>query len=173
MGRVATLDKLEGDVTLEARVDEPGGGMDEEAETAQGRLSLETGHHVVAQLDSLQGGSQDEFPGVEHERLLLTYLDQLGEVGLRVARVDLAVPVVDEHPEPVTHPQVDRGRLDIRRLVRVDLDKTRFDGLAYGTVREDHCGAGEGNRTLAPSLGSSCSTIELHPRSTPDYKHGQ
>ena len=24
-------------------------------------------------------------------------------------------------------------------------------------------GAGEGNRTLAPSLGSSCSTIELHP----------
>ena len=25
-------------------------------------------------------------------------------------------------------------------------------------------GAGEGNRTLAPSLGSSCSTIELHPQ---------
>src|SRR5690606_5719676 len=24
--------------------------------------------------------------------------------------------------------------------------------------------AGEGNRTLAPSLGSSCSTIELHPQ---------
>ncbi len=25
-------------------------------------------------------------------------------------------------------------------------------------------GAGEGNRTPVPSLGSSCSTIELHPR---------
>ncbi len=29
-------------------------------------------------------------------------------------------------------------------------------------------GAGEGNRTLAPSLGSSCSTIELHPHVAAD-----
>ena len=28
-----------------------------------------------------------------------------------------------------------------------------------------HAGAGEGNRTLVVSLGSFCSTIELHPRS--------
>lgn len=27
-------------------------------------------------------------------------------------------------------------------------------------------GAGEGNRTLAESLGSSCSTIKLHPQNT-------
>ena len=32
---------------------------------------------------------------------------------------------------------------------------------------ENVLGAGEGNRTPIPSLGSSCSTIELHPRGRP------
>ena len=69
--------------------------------------------------------------GMEHERLFFTHLDQPGQVRLRVAGVDEAVPVVDEDPEPVTDPQIDRGRLDVRRLVGVDLDQTRFDGLTY------------------------------------------
>ena len=30
--------------------------------------------------------------------------------------------------------------------------------------RDENDGAGEGNRTLVVSLGSFCSTIELHPR---------
>ena len=33
-----------------------------------------------------------------------------------------------------------------------------------GLTCENVLGAGEGNRTPVPSLGSSCSTIELHPR---------
>ena len=31
-------------------------------------------------------------------------------------------------------------------------------------IDEQEVGAGEGNRTLVVSLGSFCSTIELHPR---------
>src|SRR5690606_21896288 len=42
------------------------------------------------------------------------------------------------------------------------------DGLDIGET-----GAGEGNRTLVVSLGSFCSTIELHPRRRRDcHKHG-
>jgi hypothetical protein len=38
-----------------------------------------------------------------------------------------------------------------------------FPEQGYG----DHPGAGEGNRTLVVSLGSCCSTIELHPQAQP------
>src|SRR3546814_8996631 len=41
-----------------------------------------------------------------------------------------------------------------------------FQGLyrQIGMFGEGASGAGEGNRTLVVSLGSCCSTIELHPR---------
>src|SRR5690606_12534159 len=40
-------------------------------------------------------------------------------------------------------------------------------GRQEGVHASEAGGAGEGNRTLVVSLGSFCSTIELHPRPAP------
>ena len=61
---------------------------------------------------------------------------------------------IDEDPEAVADTQVDRGGLHEGRLVRVDADLPGGDGFPDCPVGEDHPGAGEGNRTLAISLGS-------------------
>jgi hypothetical protein len=42
---------------------------------------------------------------------------------------------------------------------------SHVDQAAHFALRKFELGAGEGNRTLVVSLGSFCSTIELHPRS--------
>ena len=50
--------------------------------------------------------------------------------------------------------------------LRVDgaLDRSYVGALEPGSKMTLETGAGEGNRTLVVSLGSFCSTIELHPR---------
>ena len=63
---------------------------------------------------------------------------------------------------------------DLRRLTNSRSAKPK---AAHHTARKPvvilrharKAGAGEGNRTLVVSLGSCCSTIELHPRTMSDF----
>jgi hypothetical protein len=74
---------------------------------------------------------------VEDERLLPTDLDQLGQVGLVRAHVDVGVAVVREDPERPIEADVHRG-LDRAVGQRVDADAALGERLADGTVGEDH-----------------------------------
>src|SRR5690625_4401143 len=58
----------------------------------------------------------------------------------------------------------------VRRKARrspIGIKKQRQKTWCARDVGYQLYGAGEGNRTLIPSLGSLCSAIELHPRATP------
>src|SRR6187397_950606 len=52
-----------------------------------------------------------------------------------------------------------------RQAIAVTQRGRRRDGVSAFGWNVGQTGAGEGNRTLVVSLGSFCSTIELHPRS--------
>src|SRR5262245_52659668 len=56
------------------------------------------------------------------------------------------------------------GRLEVQQ--REAASRNEVTGLRLGL---ELLGAGEGNRTLVVSLGSSCSTIELHPPRAHSY----
>ena len=61
----------------------------------------------------------------------------------------------DQHP-----PSAKNARERLRTNASIDPSIMRV----LTKQRLKHAGAGEGNRTLVVSLGSCCSTIELHPR---------
>jgi hypothetical protein len=65
-------------------------------------------------------------------------LDQLGEVLLRLAGVDVGVLVVLEHPERPVDTEVDARRLYVPTPRGVDLDAPVGEGLSDAAVREDH-----------------------------------
>ncbi len=82
--------------------------MYEKAETAQRRLPFESGDEVVGEGDAFQGAAEHELAGVEDEGAVLRDLDQLGEVFLRLLRVDVRRGVVTEHAEQRVAVEVDR-----------------------------------------------------------------
>ena len=127
---------------IEARVDESGGGVDEQSEPAEARFPLHAADEIVGHRDPLKGGAKDELAGVEHERLraVLGHLDELGEAGLVGFDVDDGGGVIAEHPEEMGDPNVDRGGLDELVVVGVDHDPTGGDLLANRAVRQDHAG---------------------------------
>ena len=110
--------QLQGDVPGEAGVDEPGGGVGQQAQPAQRALALQPPGQVVGQGDHLERGPEHELPRVQHERVVALGFHQRGQVVLLLRRVDVGVLLVVEHPEPPVQPDVDAGRLQQARLVR-------------------------------------------------------
>ena len=101
--------------------------MDEQAEAAQGALALQPRDEVVGQLDPFDGLAQDELAGMEDERLVVVHPEQLGQVGLGRTDVDVGVAVVAEDPEAAIEMEVDRRRLQVAGVVRVDPYPARGD----------------------------------------------
>jgi len=132
---------LQGQRTLEARVDEPRGGVDDEPEAAEARFAFDSCHHVVGQPHPLQRPPQGELPGVDDEGRILVDHHLLGEIRRRLAQVDPGDPVVVEDPERVAEAQVHRGGLDHPRVPRVDLDVALGDETTDRAVGEDGGGA--------------------------------
>ncbi len=59
---------------------------------------------------------------MKDERLLVGDLEHLGQVGLGRADVDERIAVVAEDPEAPIEVEVDRRRLEVARVVRLDAD---------------------------------------------------
>ena len=62
---------------------------------------------------------------------------ELGQVGLRRADVDVRVAVVAEDPEAAVEVEVDRRRLEVVRVVRLDPDRPGFERRADVAVGQD------------------------------------
>jgi hypothetical protein len=81
---------------------------DEQAQAAEGRLALKARHQIARNAHTLEGRAQHELTRVQHERLVVGDGDQLGEVVLRLCRVDERLRVVAEHAELVGDAKVNR-----------------------------------------------------------------
>jgi hypothetical protein len=111
--------------------------VDEQPEAAQGRLPFEPGDEVVRQLDPFERLAEHELAGVQDERLVVVDLQELGQVRLRRADVDVRVAVVAEDPERPVEMEVDGARLEIRGVVRPDADLARFERRPDVAVGQD------------------------------------
>ena len=100
--------------------------MDEQPESSEARSSLEPRHEIVRQLDPLERLTEHELARVEHEGLVVGDRQELGEVGLGLARVDVGVTVVAEDTEGAVDVEVDRRRLEIGRIVWLDAQAAGF-----------------------------------------------
>src|SRR3954469_5300552 len=129
--------QLERQVPLPARIDVARRRVDEEAESPKTRLALEPCDEIVRELDPLVRLAEDELARVKDKRLVLLDRQQLGQIRLRRADVDERIPVVAEDPEALVEVEVDRRRLEVLRVVRVDGDAAGLDGRAYIAVRQD------------------------------------
>ena len=100
-------------------------------------LPFEPGDEVVRQLDPFERLAEHEFAGMEDERLVVGDRQQLGQVGLGRPDVDVRVAVVAEDPERAIEVQVDRRRLEVLRVVRVDADVASLERRADVAIGED------------------------------------
>ena len=112
--------------------------MDQDAEPAEAGLAVDPGHHVVGKPDALDRAAEDELAGVQHEGRPLRDLDQLGEVGVGVIRVDEFGGVIAKDPDPPAEPHVNARRLDLVVLDRLQLEAALGEQLSHGAVGQDH-----------------------------------
>jgi hypothetical protein len=175
--------QLQGEVAFEAGVHEPGGGVDQQAQSPQPGLALEPGHDVGGEADPLHGGTEHELAGVEDEGPAAVGGDLGGELRLGLARIDERVAVAGEDPEAVIDPDVQGRGLQHGGVEGVDRDAALLEGAADGAVREDHGAmvgrpfprprgpegtAGRGNRVL-----SLCALWARLPRSHGEGRSGR
>jgi hypothetical protein len=82
---------------------------------------------VVRQRHDLEGRAQHKLAGVQDQRLAALDLDQAGEVGLVLGRVDEGVSVVVEQAEVLVQTHVDARWLDHRLVVRLEAHPPTID----------------------------------------------
>ena len=88
--------------------------------------------------DLLERRAERELARVQDERLVRRHLDQPGQVGLILGRVDVGVLVVVEQPEVPVEPHVDARGLHHRGVPRVQRHPPGVDFMADVAVREQH-----------------------------------
>jgi len=96
--------------------------VDQESEPPERALPFEPCDQVVREPNALQGGAKNELAGMEDERRSVLDLDELGQVFLLLANIDIGVAVVVENPELAVDANVDARRLEQRIVVGIDLD---------------------------------------------------
>src|SRR5271166_902724 len=120
--KVGDVRELQGQVAVPSGIDEPGGGVDEQAQAPERRLPLQPGDQIPRKGDPLHRRAQHKLAGVEDQGILHAHVDQLGQVLLVLTDVDNPLRVVPEEAEVLVHVEVDRGRLDAVCPKRVDDD---------------------------------------------------
>jgi hypothetical protein len=111
--------------------------VDEQAKSPQRRLPFEPGDEIVGQLDPLVRLAEDEFARMEDERLVVGDREELGQIGLRRADVDVRVAIVAKDPERAIEVQVHGRWLQVGRVVRLDLDPAVLERRTDVAVGED------------------------------------
>ena len=162
-GDAAEVAELQGDLSLEAGIDEAGGGVDDDGEASDGASALDAGDEVVGDLDPFHGGAEDEFAGVEDEGLAVGDLDAAGKGGgVGLAGVDAGEIAEAVDDEFIAQADVDAGRLDLELRVRegVDLEVALFKALANVAVREDHDGGLGDGKWVRGDWGQSVSSTK-------------
>ena len=131
-------------------------------EPAEAGLALDPRGDVVGQGDVSRMRPEDELARVQDQRLAGVDLDEAGQVGLVLGRVDVGVLVVVEQPEVLVEPHVDARRLEHRRLPRVQDDPAALDLGADVAVGEQH--GHEGSRSAAgrPSAHGRRVGLDFH-----------
>src|SRR5262249_2476411 len=135
--QVRDVRELERHVAVPARVDEPGGRVDQEAEPSERALAVQPPDDVLGQPDALERRAEHELTWVEDERLAVD-LDELGQVLLGLLDVDERVEVVAKDPEIAVDAHVDARRLQERRVVGLDLDPAFLQQAGDRAVGENH-----------------------------------
>src|SRR4029079_7439560 len=94
--RVVEVGCVERDVSSEARVDEAGRRMRQQAEPAERRLALEAAREIDGKRAPRQRRTQDDLTRMEDERLAFFGLDQAGQIVLAGRRIDMRIAGVVE-----------------------------------------------------------------------------
>ena len=105
-----------------AGVDEARGRVDQEAEASEARLPFEPRDEVVGKPDPFERRAEHELAWMEDEGRAVLDLDELGQVLLFLANVDVRIAVVVENPEVAVDADVDARRLEQGFVVGIDLD---------------------------------------------------
>lgn len=129
--------KLQGDRAVEARVDEASRRMDHEPESAERGLPLQSPDDVRRQLEPLDGGAKNELTGMQDEWLVAFLAGFLGQVWLLKTRVDMSGSVVAEDSEAPARANVDRRRLDVSFIERIDTELAVCDERMDRSIAED------------------------------------
>ena len=103
--------ELQHDTALEAGVDEPGGGVHQQSETAEGTLAVEPAHQVRRKPYPLAGNAEHERARMQDEGVELVYLHDLGQVGHLLLHVDEVVALAAEDAQLVAEGEIDAHRL--------------------------------------------------------------
>ena len=145
--------ELEGDVSLEAGVDEAGRRVGQQAQATERALALEAGGDVIRQGDLLIGRGEHELPRMQHVRLVRVDGDLAGEVGLFAGGVDHRVLVVVEEPEEPVDAHVHGGGLDHLLVEGVQAHSPGIDLGPDVTIAQQH--GAKTSLTTWPSAGPS------------------
>ena len=134
----AHVGQLQGDVPFKAGVDEPGGGVGQNAQASQGALTLQPGGQGGVQLDVLPSGSQHELAGVQDPGLVLGHLELLGQCTLVFCGIHVGVLMVVEDPEVAVQAHVHAGGLNHGGRPRVQIQVPCLVGIQDVMVAEQH-----------------------------------
>ena len=115
--------------------------MDLQAEASKRAFALEARDDVVTQGDALERGAEHKLARVQNERPAVGDLDQLGQFGLLLFDVDVAVATVAKDAEATIASYVDAGRLNQRLVERIERNAPCRNRGADSTVRENHLAA--------------------------------
>src|SRR5829696_114235 len=96
---VRDVRQLQGEVSLKTRIAEARRAVDQKTQAAKRALSLEAAHEIVGQPHALESLGQDEFAGMQDERLIAVNGDELGQILHRFLYVDVRVSSVVENAE--------------------------------------------------------------------------
>ena len=138
IGSVATFESSSVTWPVKPGSMKPGRRVGQQAEAAERALALEARRDVVGQRDRLVGRGQHELARMQDERLVGPHLDEVGELGLILGRIDERVLVVVEQPEVPVEAHVDRRRLDHPRFVGLQPDALAIEFGPDVTIREKH-----------------------------------
>jgi hypothetical protein len=109
----------------------------DEAEAPEGALTVEAPHEVGGDFDAFLCDREDEFAGVQDERVVAVDGFELGEVRHLELGVDDGQAVVTKDAELAAEAQVNAGGLEEALLPWLDDEPAGGDFLADAAVAED------------------------------------